>query len=314
MPLTRRAFLASPALFGTPPASPAAPTWMHEGDMPIARSEFSAVAIGSIIVMGGGFGAGADVRSLDTATGDWSQLPDLPYPTNHAGFHVLGDDLIVCGGYTMDGTSAHDTVATLAPKADHWALEKALPRAMGAFGIAHWEDDLFIAGGATEQLGGPPQEAVWRRSRTLPTWESCPPLSTAREHLPLIAVEGRLYAVGGRAAGQDELRIGAIAEVWDRSADSWQRLPDLPTPRSGLAGCSVPGGLVVAGGERSTGIVAAVDYFDVARGQWSALPDLPHPVHGAGLCWVDGVLHILGGSTVAGQAVSSVEVWALQIA
>ena len=140
------------------------------------------------------------------------------------------------------------------------------------------------------------------------------PFRPAREHLPLIAVEGLFYAVGGRAAGQDELRIGAIAEVWDRAADSWQRLPDLPIPRSGLAGCAVPGGLVVAGGERSTGIVAAVDYFDIASGQWRPLPDLPRPVHGAGLCWVDGVLRILGGSTVAGQAVSSVEVWALQVA
>jgi non-specific serine/threonine protein kinase len=124
-----------------------------------------------------------------------------------------------------------------------------------------------------------------------------------REHLGVVALEGRVYAVGGRSAGFDTNL--AVVEVLDRGATRWRSLPAVPDARGGTGLAALPGRLVSVGGEETAGTIASAYLYDVERRRWRRLPDLPTPRHGLGVVAAGGAVYAIGGGPVPGLAVSA---------
>jgi Galactose oxidase, central domain len=59
------------------------------------------------------------------------------------------------------------------------------------------------------------------------------PLPEARDHLAVIAVDGKIHVIGGRF-GRPQDRTGEH-DVYDPATDRWSEAAALPTPRSGVA-------------------------------------------------------------------------------
>jgi N-acetylneuraminic acid mutarotase len=281
--------------------------------MPIKRSETPALTFIGGIYLAGGFDADTASHRYDPSADLWQELASLPYAVNHPGMVEFDGQVTLCGGYGADGRTAFDTMLALDRSDRTWGPAGTLPHEMGAFGMASIGDTIYIAGGTFDMLGGPATADVWSRSPDPGDWSPCPSMSIAREHLALVAVDGALFAIGGRAAGTDEATTGAVVERWRPGEPAWQRVADLPYPRSGLAGTTLNSGVVVAGGETSTKTFDSVDFYDPATDSWSTLPALPFPVHGMGLAAVDNVLFAIGGSTVAGQVSSVNTTWKLDV-
>jgi hypothetical protein len=195
---------------------------------------------------------------------------------------------------------------------DAWNEMGALPESIGAFGMASLSGTLYLAGGATGHLGGAPSDRVWMRPAGATQWTPGPPLTVAREHLTMVATDSHLIAIGGRSADGAEEEIGRTVERWDTTSSNWERLPDLPHPRSGLAGTGDKNWAVVAGGETSTSVFDAVDLL--TGDEWTNLPSLPVPVHGMGLASSGTTMYAIGGSKVAGQVASVADVYRINIA
>jgi non-specific serine/threonine protein kinase len=79
---------------------------------------------------------------------------------------------------------------------------------------------------------------------------SLPPVPDARGGTGLAAVPGRLVSVGGEQQG------GTIASVYvyDVAAGTWAQLPDLPTPRHGMAVVGRAGTVYTIAGGRVPGL------------------------------------------------------------
>ena len=310
--LSRRSLLASAAFLPFAPHATVSPSWVECAPLTRARSEAPAVAYHGHIYSAGGFTAGTATQRYDPERDDWEEIGNLPERVNHAGMSVWQEQVVLCGGYSDDATTPFDSILGWDVENGAWRQIGTLPEPIGAFGLATIDGALYLAGGATDHLGGPASNRVWMRASGDTGWTSCPPLSVAREHLALIALDGTLVAIGGRATGSDEQVVGAAVEVWDRSSNFWTRGPDLVEPRSGLAGCAIGTSASVAGGETSGAIFDNVNVFDGAR--WNQLPPLPIPVHGLGLAAIDGSLFAVGGSTVSGQIASVANVYRLDVA
>jgi non-specific serine/threonine protein kinase len=109
--------------------------------------------------------------------------------------------------------------------------------------------------------------------------------------------------VGGRLAFPGTL--GAF-EAYDPRTNEWTKLPDLPTPRGGLAATGTCSGFVVAiGGEAEEGTFEEAEVFNVRTGSWHALPDLPTPRHGLGVVAVGTAVHALSGGPEPGLHVAN---------
>ena len=70
-------------------------------------------------------------------------------------------------------------------------------------------------------------------------------MPTPRDRLSSRAVDGIIYAFGGRAAGNRPL---STVEAYDPATDTWTKKADMPTPRDSLSTSAVNGFIYAIGG------------------------------------------------------------------
>jgi non-specific serine/threonine protein kinase len=109
-----------------------------------------------------------------------------------------------------------------------------------------------------------------------------------------------VYTVGGRT-GAGNL---AAFEAYEPAAGRWTKLPDLPTPRGGLAAAVTCSGVLVAVGGEASATFREAEAYDVRAGEWHSLPPLPTPRHGLGVVAVGTTLYTLSGGPQPGLHVA----------
>ncbi|HEX8629672.1 MAG TPA: kelch repeat-containing protein, partial [Catenuloplanes sp.] len=230
-----------PAGSGQPDGS-----WRRLSPAPSPRTEVTAAASGTRIVVVGGYRADAatvaTTEILDTTTGRWERGPDLPVAVNHAMAATVGDVVYVFGGYLAD---SKPSTAAYRLDGGAWRPTAALPEGRAAGTAVSQNGMVYVAAGvgpaglATDMLV---YDAAGDR------WSRAPGPPTRREHLAGAGFGGLIYTAGGRTGGLDT-NVSAV-EVFDPRSRAWTALPPLPTARGGLAGAATCAGqIVVIGGE-----------------------------------------------------------------
>lgn len=253
-------------------------------------------------VIGGLTAAGASsiVEAYDPAADRWSAEPALPIPLHHAAATVYRGEIVVLGGF-VDASSlyAQATDRAFALRSGGWVELPRLRRPRGAAAAATVGTSLVLVGGRDAAgLIGPTE--VFDGT----AWHDAEPIPTRRDHLAAVSDGRSVFAVGGRFLSPGATT--AALERFDPAANTWERLPAMPTARGGLGAAFAGGRVVAAGGEDPTGTFGDVEAFDVAKGAWSALPPLPTPRHGLVVERVGVQILALVGGTAYGVAPSKV--------
>jgi N-acetylneuraminic acid mutarotase len=138
-----------------------------------------------------------------------------------------------------------------------------------------------------------------------------PDLPIQRNHLAVVAIEGKVYVAGGRfGAGFNSERTAAL-EVYDPATNAWTARAPLPAPRGGVASVAADGCLYVIGGEGNyadpRGLNDENEAYDPRTDTWHSLAPMPTPTHGlVGAAFVNGRIHVPGGSVTIGGGTGSV--------
>jgi len=300
------AVLAVGACTGGSPAPPGpdgtdGPRWRRLADAPSERTEVAAAAAGTDIAVVGGYqGSGPTVSTveiLDTATGQWRQGPDLPQAVNHAMAASVNGEVHVFGGYLDSQTP---TAAAYRLDGPAWVPVAPMPAGRAAGTAVAVGGSVYVAGGI-----GPDGLAndMFVYDAGADRWSTAPGPPTRREHLGGAGFGAIVYTVGGRASGVSG--ILSAFEAYDTATRTWARLPDLPTPRGGLAASATCNGLVVAVGGEARSTFPEAEAFDTRTRTWSSLPELPTPRHGLGVVAVGTTLYTLAGGPRPGLHVSA---------
>src|SRR5262249_13420339 len=146
------------------------------------------------------------------------------------------------------------------------------------------------------------------------TWQSLPPMKTARFAHEAALINGKLYVIGGIGPQ------GAIAggEVYDFQTGQWASIASLNHPRFyavsavARAGSGQPYWLVFDGVDDSNSLLPlnSVEAYDVANDRWIvldgsfSLPTARALFNGAVL---NGLLYAVGGTTTGMNIVTSNE-------
>jgi non-specific serine/threonine protein kinase len=285
------------------PAEPGAsgPQWRRAAAAPSERTEVAAAAAGDDIVVVGGFlGSGFTVPSveiLDTKAGTWREGPDLPEAVNHAMAATVNGAVHVFGGYLASQTPS---ASAFRLDGDRWVRLAPMPAGRAAGTAAAVDGTVYVAGGIGP--GGLAEE-MFVYDAAADRWSTAPGPPTRREHLGGAAFGGIFYTVGGRASGV--AGILSAFEAYDPGKGEWSRLPDLPTPRGGLAASATCNGLVVAVGGEARATFPEAEAFNTRTRKWFALPPLPTPRHGLGVVGVGPTLYTLSGGPRPGLHVSA---------
>jgi len=104
---------------------------------------------------------------------------------------------------------------------------------------------------------------------------------------------GTVYSMGGAITGSVTTAMQGFSTV----TESWNSLPDMPTPKYQFSGNTVGSKIVCAGGYSAGFVPDANTYvYDIALGQWTTMSPMPLPVgdYASGV-YRDSLIYYIGG-------------------
>ncbi|RYG38435.1 MAG: kelch repeat-containing protein [Burkholderiales bacterium] len=296
-------------------------TQSNTSGAPTARHESSAAKVGDAIYVIGGRGQ-RPLDILDLKTGAWRSGAAPPIELNHAQAVSYNGSIYVVGALT--GPFPEETVVPnimiYDPALDQWRTGPEIPadRRRGGAGVTIEGDVLYMIGG--NRRGHMSGYVAWTDAFDLKsqTWSQLPDAPRPRDHFHAAALDGKIYAAGGRRSSHDtgdDLNLTvAPVDVFDVASRTWSTIAKpLPTPRAGVAVAAAGGRLIVIGGESAVQqpAHAEVEAYDPARDAWTTLPPLPVGRHGTQAVTVDDAVHIIAGSRNRGGGPELADHWVL---
>src|SRR5262249_34624544 len=127
---------------------------------------------------------------------------------------------------------------------------------------------------------------------------------TARDHLAAAALDGRIYAVGGRIDGNYSRNLSSN-EAYDPATNRWEQRAPMPTARSGIAAAVPEGRMFVFGGESPAATFHQVQADDERSNVWRNHAGMPTARHGVGAAAVAGRIYVVSGGPTPGDSVSA---------
>ena len=227
-------------------------TWRRLPDLPRAVDHaMAAVSGGRLYVVGGYSRFRAKLRSAWVLApgGRWRPLPPLPAPRAAGGAAVVKGRLYVVGGVGPRGLARQAFAFDLRRRRwsvlpgptprEHLAVTAASGR---IYAVAGRKAGLDTNTTIFESLAPPSRR-----------WRALSPVPAGRGGTGAAVVGTTLVSAGGEAPQ------GTIASVFgfDLRRRTWRRLPDLPTPRHGLAVAGARGRIYAIAGGTTPGLATS---------------------------------------------------------
>jgi N-acetylneuraminic acid mutarotase len=247
---------------------PGTDTWTWKTDMPTARSAApSSVVNGKIYVIGGftrfnGVSL-STVEQYDPATDTWTTKANMPTARGDLSSSVVDGKIYAIGGSrTFVGTPL-TTVEQYDPATDTWTPKAGMPTARVDASASAVNGRIYLIGGAPGGgLFAQGVSTVEEYDPATDTWRPKADMPTARTHFSTSVVNGKIFAMGGLATGNNHL---SAVEEYDPATDTWTPKAGMPIARSMLTASAVNGKIYAIGGSIGAGKdnnVATVEEYD----------------------------------------------------
>jgi N-acetylneuraminic acid mutarotase len=275
----------------------------------------------------------------------WDTRAPMPLPRTEVAAAAVGNEIVVIGGFTIDGGAS--------PRADAYSPARDIWRRLPDLPVGRHHAMAVGVGGKAYVLGGYSGTGATLRTAFVlenGAWRALPRMPFPRAAAGVGVSGGRIVVAGGigearrlaRTALVYDLRsrrwssapgptprehlgvtsfagtIYAIAgrtagldtnllhfESWRPGQLRWQRLQPIPDSRGGTGAAALRGQVVSAGGEEPDGTIREVLAYRIAEKRWVRLADLPTPRHGVGVAALGGRVYVIGGGPEPGLTVSS---------
>ena len=339
-----RTLTLATVLIGSGAIANAAGPWEALAAFPAPSEELLGVAAGgklyALAGLAPGFVPRGYVYEFSPATNAWVQKKAMPLPAHHLALSEYNGKIYSFGGFVKPASGALawqpiNNAWEYDPQADSWKALAPMPSRRGAASAIAVGGKIYVIGGAALQPGAKetaiavpttPHRCVGTVEEYDPatnTWRERSSMPTARNHLALGAVNGKIYAIGGRV-GAAFILIASntdVVEEYDPASDAWGvAKAKMPTARSSLVGGTYNGRIYVAGGEfqdsRMSGTFRAVEAYDPAANRWIIMPSMPVSRHGMAGAIIGNRLHLVSGdvqSAGTGVPVSTADHSALNL-
>jgi N-acetylneuraminic acid mutarotase len=131
-------------------------------------------------------------------------------------------------------------------------------------------------------------------------WTESVPLPLAREHFNLVALDGKIYAIGGRIENYSQ-NVATVysLDLHDKKA-KWETLPLMPVPRSGTQAAVLNGKIFLFGSEKFGGVFNNTEMFDPVTARWTELTAKPIGRHRTQAVTLGTMIFIPGGGPLNG--------------
>jgi N-acetylneuraminic acid mutarotase len=248
-----------------------------------SRSELlrtAAVAAAAILLAGcGGSSGGGGGGATESA---WSFAPTMPHRRSYTASAQIGGDIYVAAGMVGNTGRSLNIFERFDPGSGTWTSLPFVPSAFSAAAGAALGDRMYVVGGndiAENRKARVDGRQVFAYDVGSKRWTSLAPMPAARTNLAAVAIDGRLYALGGL----DPVHPTRTVFVYDPARNRWAQAAPLPEALHALAAVAFHGRIWVIGGQDRSGTATRhVWIYDPKSDRWQAGPRLPVPLETAG--------------------------------
>ena len=186
--------------------------------------------------------------------------------------------------------------------AQQWDKKADMPTARYSLSAVGLNGLVYAIGGRNIALAGVeylPTVEIYNPATD--TWKPGTDMPASRANFATAVVGGKIYAFGGisqvERRGKKLRKTLATIDVYDPAADAWQKIGDLPLPRSRVGAAELNGKMYLIGGSSNVaGVDKRTEVYDVAANQWKQLGDLNEPRGREGTASaVNGKIYAIGG-------------------
>ena len=124
-------------------------------------------------------------------------------------------------------------------------------------------------------------------------WAKKTDMPTGRGHLSSVAVNGKIYAIGGTT--YSGMGIPTVEE-YDPITDRWTEKANMPGGRRGLSTCAVNGKIYAIGGHSDGITFSVVEEYDPVTDRWTRKADMPDARVYLSTSVVNGKIYAIGGA------------------
>lgn len=232
--------------------------WKTGAPLPKALLESAATVVADRLYVIGGFTFGwratQDVYAYDFAADQWQQLPDMPTPVTHINAAVDGNTLWIAGGFVGNHPGKTTTeVWRCDLTTQQWIAGPSLPQPRAGGGLGIIGRELHYFGGF-----GSDRDSTHADHWVLPlddgqTWVEASPLPEVRGHISAIALNNKLYAIGGQIRHDTNPIDQSDVFCFDGRSGEWNRAAAMPEPRSHFEATTfaIENYIVIAGGRNN---------------------------------------------------------------
>ena len=287
-------------------AGPQMGAWITKAGMIHSRSEIAVGELNGKMYVLGGYADGNVAQTLneeyDPDKDMWYERAPLPRGGNHIAAVGLDGKLYAIGGFSEQNASAFADVSAYDPQTDKWVHKAPLPQPLGSMAVIAVDGVIHAVGGATGKTAQDRHTVAVHYIYDPQTdqWAESIPLPFPREHFNLIALSGKLYAIGGRIENyaQNVATVFSL-DLHDKNAE-WRTLPLMPTPRSGTQAAVLDGKIFLFGGEKFGGVYNNTEMFDPISERWTELTPMPLGRHGTQAVTLGNMIFVPGGGPLNG--------------
>ncbi|TRY74577.1 hypothetical protein TCAL_04599 [Tigriopus californicus] len=186
---------------------------------------------------------------------------------------------------------------------DTWEASSPLPGLSFSFGMASLGRQIYIVGGEGQQNTAATDE-IFRMDFDLPPsdreWVPVSKMTYTRSSVALIALENKIYALGGMLDGG----YTSTVEMYDPEVDAWIEVDPMTQARCNPGYAVANGKLYVVGGlgdnllaPPGPGALKTAEVYDPDSDSWSTLPDMYFSRHSPAVAFVNNKLFVFGGGS-----------------
>jgi N-acetylneuraminic acid mutarotase len=227
--------------------------------------------------------------------GSWAMKAPVPAALNEVAAAFVDGKLHVFGGSVLGFTGPFHVVYD--PTTDKWDARTPapFPNRLDHVGAAVLNGKIYSAGGF---VGGgvhkDGQDAAYEYDPASNTWRILATMKLGRGSPAVVALDGKIHAIGGR--GADGKTVGTH-EIYDPATNKWTDAAPVKRTRDHAAAGVIDGKIYYAGGRTgaSTDSTNFLDIYDPKTNTWTEGPPMPTKRSGLAGVTYKGMLLVFGG-------------------
>jgi N-acetylneuraminic acid mutarotase len=230
----------------------------------------------------------------------WKSMKPIPTARTGLGVAVVDEKIYAIGGFNGANGQWHfvNTNEVYDPKTDSWTTKRPMPTSRESFGIAVYQNKIYVIGGKTDFSDYSSVNEVY--DPLTDTWEKKTSMPSARAYLDASVVDGKIYLIGGKMSPNYPWPDSDENYVYDPTTDSWTTKSQMPSVNQGYATAAIDGKIYIQGGGAFSNPIANNLVYDARNDTWSQGVPLPKKVYGAAGGLTTGALapkriYIVGG-------------------